>query len=85
MQTTKEQEQTIHWSLLHEPGDSVARQIFDQRGVAALDDFETGAARRLWPTLVGPEYHQAVLDMIERIELRWSPESIPRLIECGIR
>jgi len=40
MQTTFEQEQTILWSLLHEPGDALARLIFEQRGIAALADFK---------------------------------------------
>jgi len=29
MQLTKDQELTVLWSMLHEPGDGVAREIFD--------------------------------------------------------
>lgn len=85
MQTTKEQEQIIHWSMLHEPGDGLARQIFDLRSTQALEDFETGRAQTLWPTLVGGEYREAVADMIERIELRYNKQAVVAAIERGIR
>ena len=85
MQTTKEQEQIIHWSMLHEPGDAVAREVFNQRGTQALADFESGVAHELWPSLVGVEFAQAVADMLERIELRWSTAAVTRVVERGIR
>lgn len=85
MQTTKEQEKIIHWSMLHEPGDGLARQIFDARGTGALEDFQKGRAKSLWPSLVGDEYQQAVFDMIERIELRFGDQRVTSAIERGIR
>ena len=85
MQTTKEQEQIIHWSMLHEPGDGLARQIFDLRSTQALEDFQTGRAQTLWPTLVGEEYREAIADMIERIELRYNEQAVIAAIERGIR
>lgn len=85
MQTTKEQEQIIHWSMLHEPGDGLARQIFDLRSTKALEDFQTGRAKNLWPALVGDEYREAVADMIERIELRYNEQAVIAAVERGIR
>ena len=36
MQLTKDQELTVLWSMLHEPGDGLAREIFDSRGPKAI-------------------------------------------------
>lgn len=85
MQTTKEQEQLIHWSMLHEPGDGLARSIFEQRGIQALSDFSSGRAKNLWPELVGEEYQSEIADMIERIELRYNEAAVVAAIERGIR
>jgi hypothetical protein len=52
MQTTFEQEQTILWSLLQEPGDALARLIFEERGITALSDYRSGSAIKIWPELI---------------------------------
>lgn len=85
MQTTKEQEQTILWSMLHEPGDGLARALFDLRGVKLLEDFERGRAKKLWPELVPQEYRSGIADLIERIELRIDRTNPISAIERGIR
>lgn len=85
MQTTYEQEQTILWSLLHEPGDALARQIFDLRGIAALDDFRSGKAPQLWKSLIDRTRHQELANLIERISLRLPHRNEIAAIERAIR
>ena len=85
MQNTSEQERIIQWSLLHEPGDGLAREIYNLRGIAALEDFESGKAKRLWSEIVPEEYRGHIPDLIERIELRNSKDAVARLVERGIR
>ena len=72
MQLTKDQELTVLWSMLHEPGDGVAREIFDSRGPKAIEGFRTQRASRLWPECVGEEYRAHIPELLERIELRLS-------------
>jgi DNA processing protein len=85
MQTTFEQEQLILWSLLHEPGDSVARAVFDARGIAAIQDFKAGVAEKLWPQLVPSEQIENIPDLIERIGLRLPVSHEIEVIERAIR
>jgi DNA processing protein len=85
MQTTFEQEQIILWSLLHEPGDALARKVFDERGIEALDDFRSGRAKSIWPELVGEDFAQQVPELIERISLRLPHRNVIAVIERGIR
>ena len=85
MQTTFEQEQLILWSLLHEPGDALARKIFDARGIQALEDFRSGEAKNLWPPLVTEEYASQIPELIERIQLRLPRRNVVAIIERGIR
>ena len=85
MQTTIEQEKTILWSLLHEPGDALARLIFEKRGISALADYQSGEAAKLWPELVQAEYHSEIPKLIERIALRLPHRDVIAVIERAIR
>ena len=85
MQTTKEQEDTILWSLLHEPGDALARLIFSSRGTAALADYRDGSAKDIWPRLVPKEYLHQIPELIERISLRLPHRNEIAVIERAIR
>lgn len=85
MQTSFEQEQTILWSLLHEPGDSLARTIFDERGIEALEDFKSGKASSIWSELVDHSQHSQLRDLIERISLRLPHRNEIAVIERAIR
>lgn len=85
MQTTYEQEQTILWSLLHEPGDSLARTIFDNRGIAALQDFRSGKALSIWSEFIDSSRHDLLRDLVERIELRLPHRDEIAVIERAIR
>lgn len=85
MQTTYEQEQTVLWSLLHEPGDALAREIFEKRGIAALADFRSGKALKLWSSLVDQSKHLELTNLIERISLRLPHRNEIAAIERSIR
>lgn len=85
MQTSIEQEQTILWSLLHEPGDSLARHIFDTRGIQALEDFRSGKALAIWSELIETSYHAQLRDLVERIALRLPHRDEIAAIERAIR
>jgi len=85
MQLTKDQELTVLWSMLHEPGDGLAREIFDSRGPKAIEDFRTQRASGLWPECVGEEYRAHIPELLERIELRLSKINLIDRIERGIR
>ena len=85
MQLTKDQELTVLWSMLHEPGDGLAREIFDSRGPKAIEDFRTKRCSRLWPECVGEEYTAHIPELLERIELRLSKINLIERIERGIR
>ena len=85
MQLTEDQELTVLWSMLHEPGDGLAREIFDIRGPKAIEDFRAQKARRLWPECVGEEYTAHIPELLERIELRLSKINLIERIERGIR
>ena len=85
MQLTKDQELTILWSMLHEPGDGLAREVFDSRGPKAIEDFRRQRASKLWPECVGEEYRAHIPELLERIELRLSKINLIERIERGIR
>lgn len=85
MQLTMDQELTILWSMLHEPGDSLARQIFDARGPRAIEEFESGKAETIWPEIVSEEYRPHLPQLLERIGLRLPKINLIDRIERGIR
>lgn len=85
MQLTRDQELTILWSMLHEPGDALARQIFDARGPRAIDEFQSGRAAQIWPDVVGQEYLPHFGQLLERIERRLPKINLIDRIERGIR
>jgi DNA processing protein len=85
MQTSIEQEQTILWSLLHEPGDALARAVFDRRGVQALEDFRAGKALTRWSEFLDSSHHSQLRDLIERIALRLPHRNEIAAIERAIR
>ncbi len=85
MQLTNDQEKTILWSMLHEPGDSLAREIFEARGPKALEDFRSGCARDVWSEIVSEEYRGQVGELIERVSLRLPKINLIDRIERGIR
>lgn len=85
MQTSIEQEQIILWSLLHEPGDSLARAVFDRRGIEALEDFRSGKALQIWSDFIESSRHEQLRDMVERISLRLPHRDEIAVIERAIR
>ncbi len=85
MQLTNDQEKTILWSMLHEPGDSLAREVFEARGPKALEDFRSGCARDVWSEIVSEEYRGQVGELIERVSLRLPKINLIDRIERGIR
>ena len=85
MQTSTEQEQTILWSLLHEPGDSLARAVFDKRGIEALEDFRSGKALTIWSEFIDSSHHSQLCDLIERMSLRLPHRNEIAAIERAIR
>ncbi len=88
MYLDESQHQLILWSMLHEPGDALARTVFALRGVEALDDFRSGRARVLWHELIAlhaPEYLSRVPELIERIGLRLPHLDVAAAVERGIR
>lgn len=85
MQLTSDQELTVLWSMLHEPGDGLARQIFDARGPRAIEEFRSGRAQHTWPQIVSEEYLPHLGQLLERIELRLPKINLIDRIERGIR
>lgn len=80
--------QTIQWSMLHEPGDALARKLFELRGPGAIDDFRSGRAKRLWSELIAleaPEYLIKIPELIERLKLRLDYCNPHQAVERGIR
>ena len=85
MQLTTDQELTVLWSMLHEPGDALAREVFDARGPRAIEDFQTGRAASTWRECVRPEYASQLPEMLERLALRLPTINVVERIERGIR
>ena len=80
--------QSIQWSMLHEPGDALARKIFEIRGPGAIDDFRSGRAKRLWSELIAleaPEYLIKLPELLERLKLRLDFCDPHHAVERGIR
>jgi DNA processing protein len=88
MQLTLDQERTITYSALSEPGDALAFLIFRFNGPEALDQFRSGKAKRIWPEQIhqhAPEYAQSLPLLFERFALRLPKVHTPTLIERAIR
>ncbi|MCF8524735.1 MAG: DNA-protecting protein DprA [Aquiluna sp.] len=88
MQLTHDQERTITYSALSEPGDALAYLIFHFNGPEAIDHFRSGKAKRLWPEQIhqqAPEYASSLPLLFERFALRLPKVHAPTLIERAIR
>lgn len=88
MYLDESQHLTIQWSMLHEPGDALAHKIFELQGPAAITDFRSGRAKRLWSELIAlhaPEYLLKLPELLERIKLRIDFAHPERAVERGIR
>lgn len=88
MQLTIEQEATIAYSALSEPGDALAYLIFQQNGAAAIEQFKSGRARKIWPDQIhqlAPEYLASLPLLFERFSLRLPKIHVPTLVERAIR
>lgn len=88
MQLSLEQEATIAWSALSEPGDGLAFKIFEMRGSQAIQEFRSGAAQKLWSEDLNnfaPEYLFELPSLLERISLRLPGIHVPTLVERAIR
>jgi DNA processing protein len=85
MQIETWQEQTIRWSMLHEPGDAAARAIFDARGKQVFADIQTPQVGQVWREFLPQEYHSEIPRILERIKLRLPTANPVAAIERGIR
>ncbi len=88
MQLTPEQEATIAYSALSEPGDALAFLIFQENGPGAIDQFKSGRARKIWPEQIhqmAPEYLASLPHLFERFSLRLPKIHVPTLVERAIR
>ncbi|MFM1957961.1 MAG: hypothetical protein RI929_324 [Actinomycetota bacterium] len=88
MQLTTEQEATIAYSALSEPGDALAFLIFRENGPAAIEQFKSGRARNLWLDQIreiAPEYLASLPHLFERFALRLPKTHVPTLVERAIR
>ena len=85
MQIETWQEQTIRWSMLHEPGDAAARALFDIRGTQVFADIQTPEAAAIWGECVPQEYGSEIPRILERIKLRLPNADPVAAIERGIR
>jgi DNA processing protein len=88
MQLTAEQEATIAYSALSEPGDALAFLIFQENGPLAVEQFKSGRARNIWPEQIheiAPEYAASLPHLFERFSLRLPKTHVPTLIERAIR
>jgi DNA processing protein len=88
MQLTSEQEATIAYSALSEPGDALAYLIFQQNGSAAIEQFKSGKAKTIWPEQIhemAPEYVASLPLLFERFSLRLPKTHVPTLVERAIR
>lgn len=88
MQLTFEQEATIAYSALSEPGDALAYLIFEQNGPEAIEQFKSGHAKKIWPEQIhqlAPEYAASLPHLFERFSLRLPKTHVPGLVERAIR
>ena len=88
MQLTHEQEATIAYSALSEPGDALAQLLFQQNGPSVIEQFRSGAAKRIWPEQIdqiAPEYVAGLPLLFERFSLRLPKVHVPTLVERAIR
>ena len=88
MYLSTQQEATIAWSALSEPGDALAFKIFELRGPNAIEEFRSGSAKKLWSEDLeefAPEYLFELPNLLERISLRLPGIHVPTLIERAIR
>ncbi|MCF8528652.1 MAG: DNA-protecting protein DprA [Aquiluna sp.] len=88
MYLSKEQENTIIWSALSEPGDALAYLIFLFRGAEAVSDIRTGRAKKLWSKVLedsAPEYLAGLPAMLERVSLRLPKVHVGILVERAVR
>jgi hypothetical protein len=88
MYLDSEKEATILWSLLSEPGDQLAHLIFAHRGPAAISDFKSGRAKKLWPEIIGSEaseFGHELPALFERLAMRIDTLSVSQRVERAIR
>lgn len=88
MQITPEQEATIAYSALSEPGDALAFLIFQQNGWQAIEQFRSGRAKNIWPEQIhqiAPEYVAGLPLLFERFALRLPKIHVPTLVQRAIR
>jgi DNA processing protein len=88
MYLDSEKEATILWSLLSEPGDQLAHLVFANRGPAAISDFKSGRAKKLWPEIIeaeAPEFLFELPAMFERVAMRIDTLSVSQRVERAIR
>jgi DNA processing protein len=88
MQLTLDQERTITYSALSEPGDALAFLIFRFNGPEAIGQFRSGKAKKIWPEQIhqhAPEYAQNLPLLFERFALRLPKVHAATLIERAIR
>lgn len=88
MQLTKDQERTIAYSALSEPGDALAQVLFQLNGPEAIDQFRSGRAKKIWPEQIHehtPEYAASLPLLFERFALRLPKMHVPTLVERAIR
>ena len=88
MQLTHEQEATIAYSALSEPGDALAQLLFQQNGPSVIEQLRSGAAKRIWPEQIhqiAPEYVAGLPLLFERFALRLPKVHVPTLAERAIR
>lgn len=88
MYLSKEQEDTIIWSALSEPGDALAYLIFLFRGPDAIADIKSGRAKEIWAKALedsAPEYLPGLPAMLERVNLRLPKVQLGILVERAMR
>lgn len=88
MQLTHDQECTIAYSALSEPGDALAQVIFQFNGPQAIEQFRSGRAKKIWPEQIHehtPEYAASLPLLFERFALRLPKVHVPSLVERAIR
>jgi DNA processing protein len=88
MYLDSEKEATILWSLLSEPGDQLAHLIFAHRGTAAISDFKSGRAKKLWPEIIESEaceFGHELPALFERLAMRIETLSVSQRVERAIR
>ncbi|MEY3561562.1 MAG: hypothetical protein RL068_714 [Actinomycetota bacterium] len=88
MQLTQDQELTISYSALSEPGDALAFLIFQLNGPKAIEQFSSGNAKKIWANQLeteAPEYLNQLPALLERFGLRLPKVHTPTLVERAIR